>query len=105
MSQWTESLGRCTPFTYTVAQSNGLAIPSLLTFNADTRQFTVDTNAIATTETYEIKVTATLNMTHAVESITFSLVLKNCENTVISTQAIAAKTLKYMQVANTFAFT
>ena len=60
MTQWTESMGVCSPFTYTITQTDGSAIPSLLSFNSGTLLFSVDISMIVVDAVYEIQIVGTL---------------------------------------------
>lgn len=55
-NQWTESLGSCTPFTYTAKLSSGAALPSFITFTAGSRQFSIESTDRLDAGTYTIEV-------------------------------------------------
>jgi hypothetical protein len=57
---FTESFGVCGAFTYSALLSDGSSLPSMITFDSTTNEFTVDTDSIPTTIDYTIDITGAL---------------------------------------------
>jgi hypothetical protein len=71
ISAWSESLGRCSPFTYTAIQVGGAALPSLISFDSTNLIFTVTTSDIVVTTVYDIEVDGSLALGSQTGSVTF----------------------------------
>jgi hypothetical protein len=86
---WSESVGRCTPFTYSATLSTLAALPSLIAFDTSTGVFTVTTSSIVLTTSYSILVTGNLALPGPSSTESFTLTLTGCDSTTITSMPIS----------------
>jgi hypothetical protein len=105
ITPWTESLGVCTPFTYSATLVDGTALPAFYSFDPSTYTFTITTSSILVTTSYTVMVTGALASPGPSSYVTFTLNLIACDDTVITPVAIADTSFSYNEVANTYTIT
>jgi len=98
---WVDSFGSCSTFSYTVKKSDGSNIPTILLFDEATRTFTIDTNQIAETATYTLKVKGQLSVGGASSVDTFFLRLYWCDSTSITKDIIPDSEITFSDVSST----
>ncbi len=73
-------------FTYTATLADGTALPSFITFDDTTKEFTVSTTDYTLDGTYNIKLIATLDDAAGSynDEVEFTLTVSNCESVTIT---------------------
>lgn len=102
LTDWSEDMGVCGSFTYTITQTDGSPIPSILTFNPVTLTFTVDTNAIVLTTVYHIKIEGALSYPGSSKVEDFDLSVTGCDSATITSPAIPTASYIVDDATNTF---